>query len=86
MTAGEKEEDMTSVLRIWAFIPWRPDDEAPPAHILMNLEKPQLLRMQQVLRQDSNFQDEEGDQTDEEAETYSDEVREELQEGSCGLL
>ena len=52
----------------------------------MNLEEPQLLRMQQVLRQDSNFQDEEGNQADEEAETYSDEVREELQEESCGLL
>ena len=64
----------------------RPPTEAPPAHILMNLEEPQLLRMQQVLRQDSNFQDEEGNQTDEEAETYSDEVREELQEESCGLL
>ena len=57
MTTGEEEEDMTSVLRIWAFIPVRPDDEAPPAHILMNLEEPQLLRMQQVLHQDSNFQD-----------------------------
>ena len=31
MTTGEKEEDMTSVLRIWAFIPWPADDGASTA-------------------------------------------------------